>query len=216
MSTVMASPVAPAVPPAPPPPSAPIEPMPEFYRLSVAQYHEMCRRGILGSGDRVELIEGILVRKMTVNLPHIFAMHYLMRRFFGLLPVGYEVYVQSPITTPDSEPEPDVAVVRGDLRQFLVQDRKPGPEDTEILVEVSDSSLAFDRTTKLQLYARAGVREYWIVDVEGRQVAVHSDPTGPGNAPTYQHRQDFIPGQEIPVSIDGREVGRIEVAELFL
>ena len=217
MSTVMASPVALAAPPAPvPAPSAPVEPMPEFYRLSVAQYHEMGRIGIFRSGDRVELIEGILVRKMTVNLPHIFAMHYLMRRFFGMLPVGYEVYVQSPVTTPDSEPEPDVAVVRGDLRQFLVQDRKPGPDDTEILVEVSDSSLAFDRTTKLQLYARAGVREYWIVDVEGRQVAVHTGPTGPAATPAYQQRQDFVPGQDIPVTVAGREVGRIVVADLFL
>ena len=213
MSTVMASPVAPSAPPAPPAPSAPT---PELYRLSVAQYHQMARTGILRSGEPVELIEGILVSKMTVNSPHIYTTHYLMRRFAAMLPVGHEVYVQSPITTTDSEPEPDIAVVRGDLRQYLVEDRKPGPDDTEFLIEVSDSSLTFDRTTKLQIYARASIPQYWIIDVIGRQVAVYSGPSGPATVPTYQHRQDFAPGQEIPVVLSGQEVGRIEVAVLFL
>ena len=114
------------------------------------------------------------------------------------------------------KPEPDIVVVRGDRRQYLVQDRKPGPADTEFLIEVSDSSLMFDRTTKLGIYARARIQQYWIVDVAGRQVAVYSGPTGPGSAPTYQHRQDFVSGQEIPVLLAGQEVGRVKVAELFL
>jgi Uma2 family endonuclease len=213
MSTAMA-PTATAA--ASPPPPIPSVPMPELYRLSVAQYHEMARTGILGSGDPIELIEGMLVRKMPINNPHIFATHYLMYFFLRLLPDGYLVYVQSPITTTDSEPEPDIAVVRGDLRQFLVQDRKPGPADTEFLIEVSASSLAFDRTTKLQVYARARIQQYWIVDVVGHRVAVHSGPTGPGNAPSYQHCQEFVPGQDIPVLLAGLEVGRVKVAELFL
>ena len=60
------------------------------------------------------------------------------------------------------------------------------------------------------------IQQYWIVDVAGRRVTIHSGPTGPGNAPTYQHQQDFVPGQEIPVLLGGQELGRIQVAELFL
>ena len=213
MSTVMMPPVAPSAPPAPPAPSVS---MPELYRLSVAQYHEMARVGILKSGDPIELIEGILVRKMTVHQPHVFATGYLCDLFVRMVPVGWFVGTQAPITTTDSEPEPDISIIRGDRRQFLVQDRHPGPEDTEFLIEVSDSSLTFDRTTKLQIYARAQIRQYWIVDVDGRRVAVYSDPTGPNDAPTYAHRQDFVPGEEIPVLLGGHEVGRINVAELFL
>ena len=213
MSTVVLMPFVPPVVSGPPHPS---DPSPPLYQLSVQQYHAMARKGILKNGEPVELLEGILVQKMTVNLPHIYATHYLMKQFVGMLPAGYEVFMQSPITTTDSEPEPDIAVVRGDLRHFLVQDRKPGPADTEFLIEVSDSSLAFDRTTKLRIYARASIEQYWIVDVADRRVAVHSGPTGPAPVPAYQHRQDFVPGQEIPVVLSGQEVGRVEVAELFL
>jgi Uma2 family endonuclease len=176
----------------------------------------MARAGILKSREPVELIEGLLVRKMSINPPHTYAtghLHDLLRR---MLPSGWFINEQSPITTTDSEPEPDLAVIRGDRRQYLVQDRHPGPADTEILIEVSDSSLAFDRTTKLQVYARAGVPQYWVVSIPDRGVEVHTGPTGPGTAPSYQHRQDFIPGQEIPVLLADREVGRVQVAELFL
>ena len=213
MTTAMAPTAAAAASPAPPIPSVP---MPELNRLSVAQYHEMARTGILRSGDPIELIEGLLVRKMTVNNPHIFGVGYLHELFTRLLPTGWFANGQSPITTPDSEPEPDITIVRGERRQFLVQDRKPGPADTEFLIEVSDSSLTFDRTTKLQVYARSGIQQYWIVDVVGRRVTVYSAPTGPGNAPAYQYSHDFAPGQEIPVVLGGLEVGRVEVAELFL
>ena len=193
-----------------------IAPEPQPYRLSVTQYHAMIRADILGSGDRVELIEGILVRKMPVNNPHIFATNYLFDFLVRLVPVGAFVNCQAPITTKDSEPEPDVSVVRGDRRQYLVQDRKPSPDDIEILIEVSDSSLAFDRTTKLQVYARAGVPQYWVVSIPDRRVEVHTSPTGLAATPAYQQRQDFVPGQDIPVTLAGREVGRIVVADLFL
>lgn len=219
MSTVMEAPAAPVVPvalPALPAPSTPSALTPESYRLSVAQYHAMARSGIFRSGERIELIEGLLVRKMTVNNAHIFATGYLCDLLVPWARAGWFVNCQMPITTKDSEPEPDIAVVRGDRRQFLVQDCKPGPAEIEFLIEVSDSSLVYDQTTKLQLYARANIPRYWIVDVEGHQVSVYSDPTGPSGAPTYQHRQNFVPGQEIPVLLAGQEVGRVVVAELFL
>ena len=189
---------------------------PTLYQFSVAQYHEMIRKGILRSGEPFELIEGYLVKKMTVHPPHVYVTGYLFDLFVRAVPTGWIVNMHAPITTRDSEPEPDISIIRGDRRQFLVQGRHPGPAEAELLIEVSESSLAFDRTTKLGIYAKAGIREYWIVDVAGRQVAVYTGPTGPADTPSYQHRTDFIPGQEIPVMLDGREVVRVKVAELFL
>ena len=123
---------------------------------------------------------------------------------------------QEPITTKDSEPEPDIAIYRGDRREYLIQMRHPGPEDTRLVIEVADSTLDTDQTTKHRIYARSNIPSYWIINISDRRVQVYSGPTGPGNAPTYQQRQDFVPGQEIPVLITGQEVGRIAVAELFL
>jgi Uma2 family endonuclease len=193
-----------------PPPSLPV------YRLSVAQYHAMLEQGILKSGDPIELLEGIFVRKMTKHSPHRFATQSLRDLIPPMLPAGWFVDDQEPITTKDSEPEPDLAIYRGSWRDYLAQDRHPGPEDTCLVIEIGDSTIVDDQTTKNRIYARAGVPCYWIVNFPDPRIEVYTGPTGPVAAPSYQHRQDFVPGQEIPVLVGGQEVGRVEVAELFL
>src|SRR6266852_7793927 len=92
--------------------AVPTEPI---YRLSVAQYHAMADHGILDEDDPVELLEGWLVQKMTKHRPHSRCTHRTRRALESLLPGGWYVDAQEPVTTTDSEPEPDVAVVRGDL-----------------------------------------------------------------------------------------------------
>ena len=190
--------------------------MPELYRLSVAQYHAMLREGVLKGGDRIELLEGILVRKMPKHSPHRFATQSLRDLIPPMLPAGWFVDDQEPITTNDSEPEPDLAIYRGNRRDCLAQNRHPGPEDTGLVIEVADSTVAIGQTIKNRIYARAIVPCYWIVNIPDRRVEVYTVPVGPGNAPSYQHRQDFAPGQDVPVTIDGLQVGRVAVAELFL
>jgi Uma2 family endonuclease len=192
-------------------------PAASLYRLSVEQYHDMIRKGILKDGDPVEMVEGVLVKKMTKNPPHTFATQALRDLLPALLPSGWFVNDQEPVTTEDSQPEPDVAVIRGERRHFLVERRHPGPQDTTLVIEVADSSLDFDQTTKLRAYARSRIPVYWIVNLVDRRVQVYTDPTGPAvDPPTYQQRQDFGPADEVPVVLDGHEVTHIAVRDLLL
>jgi Uma2 family endonuclease len=184
-----------------------------IYRLSVAQYHRMVRAGILVDDDPVELLEGWLVQKMGKKPPHTFSTGQVRDTLPHVLPPGWFVSSQQPVTGETSEPEPDVAVVRGNRRDYL--ERHPEPRETGILVEVSDSTLRHDRGFKKRIYARDRTPVYWIVNLVDRQVEVYTDPTGPADVPDYRQRQDYKPGEDVPVVIDGQEVGRIPVAELL-
>jgi Uma2 family endonuclease len=205
--SVTAQSVSPALPPSDALLDAPI------YRLSVAQYHAMGEHGILGEDDPVELLEGLLVRKMTRYRPHTLTTGLVRRALERLLPTGWYVESQEPITTVESEPEPDAMIVRGEPRDL--RDRQPGPEEVVLVVEVADTSLATDRGTKKRVYARAGILVYWIANlVEGR-FEVYTEPTGPAEQPDYRQRQEYGPDDEIPVVLDGNEVGRLLVRELL-
>ncbi|MCP4423648.1 MAG: Uma2 family endonuclease [Chloroflexi bacterium] len=117
-----------------------------FWRISVKRYHQMIQKGLLTTNDRLELLEGLLVKKMTVNPPHAFVTETIGEVFARLLANGRFVNSQQPITMQESEPEPDVFVVRGQRRDFAQS--HPAPEDVALLVEVSDSTLQQDQTWK--------------------------------------------------------------------
>jgi Uma2 family endonuclease len=181
--------------------------------LTVQQYHEMVRARILVDGDPIELLEGWLVRKMTKDPPHTLAVgctHDLLGQMVG---PNWHVRIEGPITTGDSEPEPDGSIVRGHRRDFA--DRHPGPSDVGLLVEVASASLDRDRGWKTRIYAAAEVPVYWIVNLIDRQVEVLSEPTGPGDEPGYSVRQVFQAGDTIPVILEGNQVGRIAVDDLL-
>jgi Uma2 family endonuclease len=130
-----------------------------------------------------------------------------------LVQAGWHVDTQEPITCEDSEPEPDVKVVRGAPRDYL--NRHPGPQDVALVVEVTDSSLAQDRGLKKRLYAAARIPVYWIVNLLERQIEVYTDPSGPAEQPDYRRRQDFHAADKAPLVIEGREIGQIAVADLL-
>ena len=113
----------------------------------------------------------------------------------------------------DSEPEPDVAVARGDETTY--DTRHPGPGDLGLVVEVAYSSLTLDRVHLARIYARAGIVEYWIVNLIDRQVEVYTQPSGPTAAPTYGHRHDYGPGDSVPLVLDGVAVGQVAVSEVL-
>jgi Uma2 family endonuclease len=182
-------------------------------RLTVDEYHQMIRAGILKEDDPFELLEGWLVPKMTRNPPHDLALGLTEDEITRLLPAAWFRRGQSAVTTLDSEPEPDVAVVRGPRRRF--GQRHPGPEDMALVIEVADSSLQRDRTTKWRLYARAGIPVYWIVNLPEARVEVYTDPTGPADAPAYRQRQDYGPGDSVPLVLDGQPIGQIPVQNLL-
>ena len=157
-------------------------------RLTVNDYHRMGAAGILREDDRVELLDGDLYDMPPIGDGHIGRVnrsdHVLNRR------VGDQaiVSVQNPIRLSDaSEPEPDIALLRP--REDFYATRKAGPEDVLLLVEIAESSLDYDRLTKLPRYAAAGIVEVWIVNLVDEQIEVYRGPTGGEYAVRTTHRR---------------------------
>ena len=153
---------------------------PAVVPLSVEQYHSMRETGILEEDAAVELIDGLLVYKdrggaVPVSPLHTFVTHRLTRVGPALEERGCHLRLESPITLPPShEPEPDGAVVQGPPEDYL--ERHPGPGDVSCVIEVSDSSLRNDRTTKQGIYAAAGISQFIIVNLVESRVEVHEEP----------------------------------------
>src|SRR5271166_5375791 len=128
--------------------------------------------------ERLELVHGELISKMGKKRPHVnalVAVQACLVRTFGEQFVNPEAPIDvAPEDNPTNEPEPDLIVLNKPSREF--QDANPRPGDLRLVVEISDSTLGFDLTTKAELYARAGIVEYWVVDVAARRLIVHRDP----------------------------------------
>jgi Uma2 family endonuclease len=182
-------------------------------RLSLEQYHDMVRRGLLTDDDPVELLEGGLVAKMPKNPPHSVATCLTRKGLDGIVPAGWYVRAQEPVTIGEAEPEPDVAVVRGDPRQYV--HHHPGPSDLALVVEVADTTLQRDRTTKKSLYAGAAIPVYWIVNLPQEQIEVYTGPSGPAAVPDYRQCLVYGTGDAVPVVIGGTQVGELGVRDLL-
>ena len=185
----------------------------KLYRLTVPQFEAMIAPGIFGD-DRVELLGGVMIM-MTQYPPHTFAEEQCSDALERLLnPAEWYVREEKPVHLGRSwRPEPDVAVVRGPRAAFAT--RTPRAEDLALLVEVADTSYATDRGVKWRRYAAAGIPAYWIADLGKRRVEVFTGPTGRGKSARYQDVVEYGEEAEIPVAIDGREFGRIDVRPLF-
>lgn len=182
-------------------------------RLSVEQYHQMIAAGILDKSDRIELLEGLLVLKMAKNPPHRAATKLARTSLEAIVPQGWYVDAQEPITLENSEPEPDIVIVRGETRDYL--DRHPGSEDVALVMEISDSTLERDRTLKKRLYARAEIPIYWVLNLSERQLEIYTQPNPLGENPTYQQRRDFQESDRVEVVISGEAIGAIAVRDLL-
>ena len=184
-----------------------------FRRLTVEDYHKMLAAGMLRDGEPVELLEGYLVRKTSHNTPHGIAVQKLTKRLVRVAPPGWEPRCQLPITLPTSEPEPDGLLARGDESTFATH--HPFPSEIGLVIEVSDTSLGFDRGEKGRIYARAAIPVYWIVNVADRQVEVYSNPDPVADPPRYRDRTDYRPGDQIPITLDGTTPATIAVSDLL-
>jgi Uma2 family endonuclease len=132
----------------------------------------------LWAQQHLELIEGELISKMGKKRPHANGTSLLLEWLVGVFGF-HHVQTESPIDVapednPTNEPEPDLIVLTRPLSEFL--SANPQPEDLRLVVEVSDTTLKFDLTVKAALYARAGIVEYWVLDVTGRRLLVHREP----------------------------------------
>lgn len=184
-----------------------------FRRFSVAEYHKLIVAGILTEDDNLELLDGYLVHKMSRNPPHDAALQLLQATLPPKLPLDWCLRIQSAVTLPQSEPEPDGAVVRGNTRSYVA--RHPGPADTGMIAEVADSTLDSDRADKGPIYAAASIPCYWIINLVDRQIEVYTVPSGATLTPAYAQRQDYRAGDLVPLVLDGVEVARIAVGDLL-
>ena len=184
----------------------------DIRRLRVAQYHTMIDVGILTEDDAVELINGWLVNKMPKNPKHRLVTQLTREALAKAISSNWYVDAQEPITTTDSEPEPDVVIVRGKRRQYA--DRHPGPKDLALVVEVADTSLQRDRTTKKQLYARVAIPEFWIINLLEYQLEKYTDPLPDANPPDYRQCQVYQSEDRVEFALDD-QIARIEVREIF-
>lgn len=150
-------------------------------RFTVDEYEQMGHVGILREDDRVELLEGEIVRMTPIGPTHASVVDRLTRLLVQSLGDRAIVRVQNPIRLGHhSEPQPDLVVARH--RDDFYATRHPDAADALLIIEVSDSSLAIDRGVKVPLYGRAGVTEVWLVDVDHRRIIAHRWPTDTGYA----------------------------------
>jgi Uma2 family endonuclease len=142
-------------------------------RWTVEEYHRAGEAGVFGPGERLELIEGEIVCMSPQNPPHATASDLTESALRKVFRSGYRVRVQKPLMlSAATEPEPDIAVVRGGARDYLSRH----PTTAVLVVEVADSTLAFDQRAKSELYARARIPEYWVLNLPQRQLEVNLDP----------------------------------------
>jgi len=180
------------------------------HRISTERYLKMIEAGVFEDGEPIFLWDGKLVEEMTKGIPHNLASDGLNYLLIGLVPRGWFVRVEKPILMEDgSVPEPDLMIVRGSLRDYA--QRETVPADVVISIEIADSSLLQDLRVKLPVYARAGIPVYWLVNIPNCRLEVYDGPTASG----YAQRRDFGPDDEVPVVLDGREVGRIAASEFL-
>ncbi len=144
-------------------------------RFSIAEYHRLGELGFFAPDDRVELIRGEIILKATKSTFHSVCNSLLLEELYPLLLKRAIVRGQEPIIlTDDSEPEPDVVIARNRSDNYLSS--HPEPADILLVIEVSDSTLKYDRRTKLSLYAESGISDYWIFNLVDIQLEMHSEP----------------------------------------
>jgi len=144
-----------------------------YHRWSVAEYHQMAQSGLLDETDRVELIEGELIDMAPIGSRHAFRVDRLARALQLAAGKTYLVRVQNPILLGEhNEPQPDIAVVQD--KNYA--ESHPTAEDVLLIVEVSDTTLQYDRDVKLSLYARHGIPEVWLLDVKVGELTVYREP----------------------------------------
>ena len=185
----------------------------DLWRMSVERYTRMIASGLITPDDRVELLEGVLVNKMSKSPEHVLGTILATDSLRTLLPADWSVRSEQPIQLDDSQPEPDAAVARGGARDYATH--HPTPQEVGLVIEVADSSLRRDREDKRRIYARNGIAVYWIVNVADRVIDVYTGPSGPASTPDYATTATFRPGEAVPVVLDGTTVGTLNVTDLL-
>lgn len=166
-------------------------PIPGHHLWTREKYERATELGLLGPDDRVELIEGEIVQKMPQNSPHSTAVMAGLEALRTVFPQGHMVRPQLPLSVGSlSQPEPDLAVVVGVRSDYRIA--QPSAADAVLVIEISDSTLLPDQTTKAALYARADIADYWIVNLPERILEVYRHPLPMDDAPLGHGYRDIM------------------------
>lgn len=187
------------------------------YDLTVDLFSRMVESGLIPPDRRVFLSNGRLYEKLAKTKAHGSIGAAVTRAVDRRLPPDWSLWPESTIVLDlTNAPLPDFAVIRsGDLVGRAAPDRYPGPGDIGLLIEVAVTSLHDDLTTALEQYARALIPVYWVVDVLGRRILVHTGPRVVDGRGEYAHVDTYRPGQPLPLVLDGQEVARIPFDEIL-
>ena len=145
------------------------------YKWSIEEWHELVESGVL-EGKPVELLEGEIIEMSPEGIPHRSTNHKVVKYLRKLLDGLAEVYESHPITLDNSEPEPDIAIVR--LPENIYDTHHPYPEDIYWLIEIANKTLKLDLEQKSKIYARNGIREYWVIDLVNTKLIIHTQSNG--------------------------------------
>lgn len=177
-------------------------------RFTREEYHRLGELGFFRN-ERVELIEGDIVCMSPISPLHATCVHQVFHWFTQVFPDAY-VRMQQPLVIGDSEPEPDIAVVPGKPGDY----RHAHPTTALLVVEVAQTSVEYDREVKGALYAKAGIPEYWLVNLEQHCMEVYRDPAPTGEGHAYRSRRVYTPGELLaPLN---RPENTVKVEELLL
>jgi Uma2 family endonuclease len=190
-----------------------------LHRISLDMYQGMIRHGLLTPDDKVELLDGLLVDKMTKGDPHMTSVLLVAEALRELGLQGWHIRCEAPVALPggpdwpDSEPEPDVSVARGGIRAYAA--RRPGPDDLSLVIEIAASPIRDDRD-RLRRYARSNIPIAWLLNLHDGTVEVYTKPSGPAAPWSYQGGITYGRGESVPVLIVDRPVvGRVSVDEML-
>ena len=178
------------------------------YKLSIEEYHKLAEVGILNEDSRVELIEGELIEMSPIGPPHSWMINKLNRLLVNQVDTQAVVSVQNSLRLPpNSEPQPDLVLLREHMAN--IRTRIAGPDDVLLVIEVADSSLAYDRGIKQRLYAKTRIPAFWIVNVSEENIESYQGAEGTGYREKLLYRKgDVLTFSEIPSL-------KIDVEDLF-
>ena len=176
------------------------------HRFDTTEYHRMAEAGILSEEARVELVDGEVVEMSPIGSRHQAVVDRLTRMLVTFAGEDYIARAQGPVRLDEhNEPQPDLALLR--FGEDFYERGHPGPGDALLLVEVSESSLEYDRSVKLPLYAGAGIPEVWVVDLASNEIESHSVPQrGAYGVTRRYHRGDEIASESVAglkLGVDG-------------
>jgi Uma2 family endonuclease len=187
------------------------------YDLTIDHFSRMVESGLIPRDRRVFLLDGRLYEKMAKTRAHGYVGAAINMALAPMLPPGWGLWPESTIVLdPTNAPLPDFAVIRGaSPLDFATANRYPEPGDVGLLIEIAVTSLHDDLTTALQQYARAAIPAYWVVDVPGRRILVHTEPRVVEGRGEYARVETYRAGQSLPLVLEGQEVARIPFDQLL-